>query len=39
MKPNSFSEFALSRVWRNESTACRHHYITCGGKAIPTIDN
>ena len=39
MRSTSSSEFALSRVWRNESAACRHYYITCGGGAIPITDN
>ena len=35
----SSSEFTLGKVRRNESSTCRHHYVTYGGRVIPTIDN
>ena len=35
----SSSMFAIDRIWRNEGAACRHHYITCSGGIIPTVDN
>ena len=38
-RSTSLSEYALSRVRRNESTTYRHCYITCGGGGIPTTDN
>ena len=39
MRSTLSSEFALSKVWRNESAACRHYYITCGSGGITTTDN
>ena len=31
--------FVVDRIWRNESAACRHHYITCSGGIIPIANN
>ena len=38
MRSTSFSKFTLGRIWRDESTACGYHYVTCGGGSISTTD-
>ena len=39
MRSTSSSKFTLGRIWRNESAACRYHYVTCGGGNISITDN
>ena len=33
------SKFTLGRIWRNESTAHKYHYVTHGGRSISITDN
>ena len=39
MRPTSFNELTLDRIWRDESTTHGHNYVTCGGGCIFTTDN